>query len=267
MTWIQLFKSNSIDAALQKRRKNYFHVDPILKGQHLKFVKNLFTMTKLPFVWDDKEIIKENNPISPYHKLPKSIIKTEKARFERILKLRQGIASAKEKELKYRQESLNKRTFRGINEVIKKTMPFMIKQTQIKLEGESRGGKSRKLVAEHVRDVPRLKNVDFGRRHQEKVKNLFEDNIMSANSITDNLKQNQKNKQEIKQKEVEKKKADTKLDKRVLSSNSEPSADKNINKPNDSTKKPDLKSKIEKPQGNSVQKSKNNAGSDSGSDE
>ncbi len=57
-----------------------------------------------------------------------------------------------------------------------------------------RGGKSRKLVAEHVRDVPRLKNIDFGRREQERVKNLFEDNIMSASPITDNLKQVQKNK-------------------------------------------------------------------------
>ncbi len=48
--------------------------------------------------------------------------------------------------------------------MIKKTMPFMIKQTKVKPQGEIRGGKSRKLVAEHVRHVPRLKNVDFGRR-------------------------------------------------------------------------------------------------------
>lgn len=243
MTWIQLFKSNSIEAALKKRRKNYFHVDPILKGKQLKFFKNLFTMTKLPFVWDDKEIIKENNPISPYHKLPKSIIKNEKARFERILKLRQGIASAKEKELKYRQETLNKRTFKGISDVIKKTMPFMIKQTQVKLQGEMRGGKSRKLVAEHVRDVPRLKNVDFGRREQEKIKNLFEDNIMSASTITDNLKQVQKSKQDLKQKEVEKKKTDAVFEKRGTSPNNEKKAELNSKNPNSfiTTERSDVK--------------------------
>ncbi len=83
-------------------------------------------MTKLRIVWDDKEIINENNPISPYHILPKSIIKNEKAICERILKLRQGIASAKEKKLKYRQETLNKRNFKGISDVIKKIMPYMI---------------------------------------------------------------------------------------------------------------------------------------------
>lgn len=214
MTWIQLFKSNSIESALKKRTKNYFHVDPILKGRQLKFVKNLFTMTKLPFVWDDKQIVKENNAHSPYHKLPKSIIKKEKQRFERIMKLRQGIASAKEKELKHRQDTLNKRNFRGINDVIKKTMPFMIKQTQVKLEGEIRASKSRKLVAEHIKEVPRMKNVDFGRRGQEKVKNLLEDKIMSVNTINDSLKQQQKAKQETKQKEEEKKKADAKADKR-----------------------------------------------------
>jgi Txe/YoeB family toxin of Txe-Axe toxin-antitoxin module len=105
------------------------------------------------------------------------------------LKLRQGIASAQEKELKYRQETFNKRTFKSISDVIKKTMPFMIKQTQVKIQGEMRGGKSRKLVEDHVIDVPRLKNVDFGRREQEKVKNLLQDNIMSASTFTDNLKQ------------------------------------------------------------------------------
>jgi hypothetical protein len=220
MTWIQLFKSSSFEAALKKRRKNYFHVDPILKGKQLKFVKNLFNMTKLPFVWDDKEIVKENNPLSPYHKLPKSLVKKEKERYERILKLRQGIASAKEKELKYRQESINKRSFKGINEIIKKTMPFMIKQTQVRLEGEYRASKGRKLVAEHIKEIPRVKNVDFGRRGQEKVKNLLEDNIMSVNSINENLKQIQKNKQESKQKEEDKKKAEAKLDKNIKTNES-----------------------------------------------
>jgi len=245
MTWIQLFKSSSFEAALKKRRKNYFHVDPILKGKQLKFVKNLFNMTKLPFVWDDKEIVKENNPHSPYHKLPKSIVKKEKERYERILKLRQGIASAKEKELKYRQESLNKRSFKGINDIIKKTMPFMIKQTQVRLEGEFRTSKGRKLVAEHIKEIPRMKNVDFGRRGQEKVKNLMEDSIVSVNSINENLKQIQKNKQESKQKEEDKKKAEAKLDKNNKTNESNQSTpDKGAS--NSAQKNKEIKSKQEK---------------------
>jgi hypothetical protein len=174
-------------------RKKLFHVDPLIKGFGLKKVKNVFRMTSLPFVWDKKEIIRENNPNSPYHKIPKGIEKSEKKRFERLLQLRTGIQTAKEKELKHRQDSLNKRPYRGFEKMIKLTMPFMIKQTSAK-SGSDFGGKSkgRKMVAEFVKEVPKNKNIAFGRRNQERVKNLMEDKVLDVSIITDAQKNKQK---------------------------------------------------------------------------
>ena len=192
MPWTQLFKVKSFEQAL-KPRKKLFHIDPILCGSGLNKVKRVFHMTDIPFVWDAKELIRDNNPNSPFHKFPKSIGKIERRYTERLMKLRTGIQTAKDKELKYRQESLNKRPYRGLEQLMKLTMPFMVKQTALKSEGDYGGKvKSRKMVAEFVKEVPKNKNITFGRRNQERVKNLMEDKIIdTAGMVESQRKPNQ----------------------------------------------------------------------------
>ena len=185
MPWTQLFKVNSFEAAL-KKRKGLFTIDPILAGNKLSKVKKVFKMTQIPFVWDPREILRQNNHNSPYNKFPKGIAKEEKRIYERLLTLRNGIAQAKEKELKYRQESLNKRPYKGMERLIKLTMPFMIKQTSLKPEASIGGrARSRKMVGEFVKEVPRNKNIAFGRRNQERIKNLMEDKVLDTSNIVE----------------------------------------------------------------------------------
>jgi hypothetical protein len=208
MPWTQLFKVKSFEQALKPRR-NLFHIDPILTGASLHKVKKVFKMTEIPFVWDAKELIRDNNPNSPYHKFPKSIGKIERKYQDRVIKLRSGIMLAKEKELKYRQESLNKRPYRGMEQLIKLTMPFMVKQTAMKAEGDF-GGKvrSRKMVAEFVKEVPKNKNISFGRRNQERVKNLMEDKVIDTGNV---LESQRKQKENPAQKMAEQKKKQPEL--------------------------------------------------------
>lgn len=208
MPWTQLFKVKSFEEALKPRR-NLFHIDPILKGANLHKVKKVFKMTEIPFVWDPKELIRDNNPNSPYHKLPKSIGKIERKYQDRVIKLRSGIMLAKEKELKYRQESLNKRPYRGMEQLIKLTMPFMVKQTAMKAVGDYAGKvRSRKMVAEFVKEVPKNKNISFGRRNQERVKNLMEDKVIDTANVLESQK---KQKENPSQKNIEQKKKQPEL--------------------------------------------------------
>jgi hypothetical protein len=216
MGWTNLFKANSIEQTLMKRKKGVFHVDPMLTGQNLRNVIKVFRMVELPFVWKEKEILRENNPNSPFHKMPKSVFKKERAHLERVLKLRNGIAAAKEKELKFRQESLNKRPYKGFNDLLKKNLPFLLKPQRFNLDAEVRVKKSSKMVSDFVKEVPKVKSNQFGRKGQEKVKNLMEDKIVDSGfilSINKNVQRERQIEKDQRVKEDEKKKADEKTKK------------------------------------------------------
>lgn len=214
MPWTQLFKVNNFSQAFAKRRKGVFHVDPIIPKRKMYKIRGVFRMVDIPFIYKEKEIMRENNANSPYHKFPKGVLKKERAWMERVLKIRQGIESAKEKELKHRQESLNKRPYRGVNELIKKTMPFLLKQTQMKVEGDVFRKKSTKMVSDFVKEVPKMKNQGYGRRVQERVKNLMDDKILDTSTIIEAQKKSQREKQsqsEIKFKPEDKNKVENQL--------------------------------------------------------
>lgn len=183
MSWLKLFRFGSFESAMASTRKNNFHVEPALKGLGLTKVKHVFKMVNVPFVFRDKDALNEHNMKSPYHKFPRGIEKRERAYVQRVAKIRAGIASSMERELKYRQESLNKRPYKGINELIKKTMPFLIKQTTFK--AEDRGGRSntRKIVPDSVKGVPKG-NVSMTRKSKEQLKNMMDDGIITNKALT-----------------------------------------------------------------------------------
>jgi hypothetical protein len=187
MSWIQLFKVNSFEQALAKRKKRVFHVDPILKGRPLRHVIKVFNMVDMPFVWKEKCILRENNRNSPYHKFPRGVQKRESKYIERVLKLRQGIITAKEKELKWRQEYLQKRPLKGIDLFIKSVMPYFIKQSPLLMQ-ESGEKRKRKAVSEFVKDVPKLKSPEFNRREQEKYKVMVINEVVGPDTLTNSKK-------------------------------------------------------------------------------
>lgn len=190
MSWIQLFKVKSFEDALKKRTKGVFHVDPILKGNKLRQVVKVFDMVKLPFVFKEKLALKENNPNSPYHKFPKGIAKKNKQYIERVLKIRQGIITSREKEIKWRNENLQSRPVKGMDLFIKSAMPYIIKQAAVTRIGEAYKAR-RKTVSEFVRDVPKLKDPEFNRRAQEKYKILVENDLIAEeHKLTSSPKKN-----------------------------------------------------------------------------
>jgi hypothetical protein len=202
MVWTNLFKAKSFDKAL-KPRKKLFHIDPLIHGKGLQQVKQVFRMVDLPFVWSEKEILRENNPNSCYHKFPRHFERDENKKAERIAKLRAGLASAKEKELKYRQDRLNKRHLAGMFNLFKLTMPFMIKQQSTKLDADVPKKKTRKMLSDYVKEVPKNKtNITFGRRSQEKVKNLMVDGVIDVTGINEANKQRQRDQQKLRDKKI-----------------------------------------------------------------
>jgi hypothetical protein len=198
MTFLEFFRTKDFPTALAKRRSKFFHIDPILKGKELRQVKTMFHMTQVPFIYDDKEVIVENNMKSPYHKRPKGLDKFERAYLKRVANIRIGLFNAKEKELKWRQESLNKRKYKGIADMLKKIMPFMIRQRDQAKNKAIAGGpsKSRKQVAESVKGVPKGHKTTR-RKTKEQMKELIDSDIVDMSSMTNQKKEeaNQKNKE------------------------------------------------------------------------
>jgi hypothetical protein len=201
MVWTNLFKAKSFDKAL-KPRKRLFHIDPLIHGKGLQQVKQVFRMVELPFVWSEKEILRDNNHKSCYHKFPKNFARIENRKAERIAKLRAGLESSKEKELKYRQDRLNKRYLRGMFNLFKLTMPYMIKQQAVKHDLDVPKQKSRKMLSDYVKEVPKNKTIMFGRRNQEQVKNLMVDGVIDVSGITAANKKRQREQQILRDKKI-----------------------------------------------------------------
>ena len=85
----------------------------------------------------------------------------------------------------------------------------MVKQTAMKAVGDYAGKvRSRKMVAEFVKEVPKNKNISFGRRNQERVKNLMEDKVIDTANVLESQK---KQKENPSQKIIEQKKKQPEL--------------------------------------------------------
>lgn len=187
MSWVKFFRSNSIQSTLALEKKGDIYLNPIIKGKYKLNLKRMFHLAQFRFIFEKnlKRIgDKMPNMDSPFHKFPRGILKQEKELVKRITKVRLGIINAKEKELKWRQEFINKRKYRGFPELIRGIMPSLIKQSAVKTERleSAGGGSSRKVIAESVKGVPKVQK-DVSRKAKEHFKNYMDDAVISPKVV------------------------------------------------------------------------------------
>lgn len=201
MVWTKLFKVNSFEKGL-KPTKKLFHIDPLFHGKGLRQVKKVFKMVDLPFVWCQKEIMKENNIKSCYNNFPKKYDKREAERYEKIAKLRGALEISEVKGNKYRQERLDKRAMGGLYGDIVEFLPHLLKlEKQIKQVKPIDGAPSEEkrkfnsMVANHIKDIPKSKLIKFGRKEKEMTKNLMEDTIVDITKVEETNKEQQRESQ------------------------------------------------------------------------
>ena len=194
MVWTKLFRF-SFEDSLKRSKVNNFTRSPSITGIEKRKVIKLFEQLKVPFIYSYREYYnKFNNFKSPYHKLPKGIAIREKYYYDRLKKVRAALALGSEKEIKIRQEVLNKRKYGGINDMLKKIYPFLMKPTNERKEGTGDlplAGKRNKMISEHVKGVPKM-GKDVKRKEKEMIKYQVEQGLTDYNSI---VKDQQKSKE------------------------------------------------------------------------
>lgn len=92
---------------------NGFRRKPLIDKFGKRQLRCVFNMTGLKYFYKRSDVIP--NPNSPYHQLPKGVLKREKKYISKVSKLRAGIATALDKTEKYRQERVNKRRLSGLD--------------------------------------------------------------------------------------------------------------------------------------------------------
>jgi len=206
MTWVKFFRAKSIEAALNKEKKGNIYLNPLIRGGDRLFLKRMFNLAQTRFVFDPSLKRIGNNMDSPFHKFPKGIRKEENLLYKRITKVRLGLINAKEKELKWRQDFINKRKYRGFPQVIRGIMPTLIKQSNVKNERSGgSGGNARKVIAESVKGVPKVQK-DTTRKQKEHFKNFMDDAVISQ-KVVSNMISNRSKKQSDKFEQFKKKDA------------------------------------------------------------
>jgi len=209
MTWVKFFRTKSIEEALKRQKKGEIFLNPLIRGGDRLFLQNMFNMAQTRFIFDSNLKRIGNNMDSPFHKFPRGIKKEENLLYKRLTKVRLGIINAKEKELKWRQDFLNKRKYRGIPAVIRGIMPTLIKNAPIKTERSGGfGGNSRKIIAESVKGVPKVQK-DTTRKQKEHFKNFMDDSIISS-KVVNNIISNRSKKQTDKFEQSKKKGSEVK---------------------------------------------------------
>jgi len=204
MTWVKFFRAKTIEQTLSKQKKGDIYLNPLIRGGDRLLLKKMFNLAQTRFVFDNSLKRIGNNMDSPFHKFPKGIKKEENLLYKRITKVRMGIVNAKEKELKWRQEFINKRKYRGLPLVIRGIMPTLIKQSSIKADrGSGSGGNSRKVIAESVKGVPKVQK-DTTRKQKEHFKNFMDDSVISQ-KVVQNMVSNRSKKQNDKFEQFKKK--------------------------------------------------------------
>jgi hypothetical protein len=195
MTWLELFRTKNFKTAFASRRNGNKHMNPILQAKARRHIRYLFESVNLPFIYREKSIIGGNNMNSPYHNVPKGIAKRETALLKRYAKVRIGLFNSMEKEHKYRQEIVNKRKYTGLCDLLKKVMPFVVKQQSNKNKGEG-GSRKGKLVSESIKGVPKA-HSSARRSTKEQMKELMDSelvdtSLLNANKNEEANKRNQK---------------------------------------------------------------------------
>ena len=206
MTWLELFRTQNFRQAFAGRRKGYMYMNPILNNRAQGRIRHLFESVNLPFIYREKSIIGGNNMKSPYHNVPKGIAKRETALLKKYAKVRIGLFNAMEKEHKFRQDTLNKRKYTGLCDLLKKVMPFVVKP-QTSKRGSEGGSRKLKAVSESIKGVPKA-HSSARRNIKEQMKELMTSDMVDTSLLNANRadEANLKNQKKIEEEKNKKKK-------------------------------------------------------------
>jgi hypothetical protein len=217
MTWVKFFRCKSIEQSLKRTKKGDIFINPLMRGNNKLQLKQMFNIAKTRFIFDENMKKFGNNMDSPFHKFPRGIQKEENQLYKRITKIRLGLINSKEKELKWRQDFINKRPYRGTPQMIRGIMPSLIKQSNVKTERFMGGGQSnKKVIAESVKGVPKVQK-DVTRKSKEHFKNLMDDSVISSKTVSNMIAS--RSKKQTEKFEAMKKKSVEKKEKEILNEN------------------------------------------------
>ncbi len=177
MVWLRLFKEKTLDAGMKYRKcipkyllkEGKTRVRPFNLRDRLQ-IRWVFNMCKLQFYFRKLDIIA--NPLSPFHKLPKGILKKEKKALTRICKLREGISIALEKTEKHRQDTFNKKKLTGLDK--------QMSDAQIFLAGKSVSTVTEQLTASEI--ISKFQASE-NRRDKKKMESAHTKGVRSSHDI------------------------------------------------------------------------------------
>jgi hypothetical protein len=188
MVWLRLFKESSLDAGMKYRKcipkfllkEGQVRVRPFNLKDRLR-IRWVFNMCKLQFYFRKQDII--SNPLSPYHKLPKGILKKEKKSLARICKLREGISQALDKTEKHRQDAFNRKKLTGLDKQMADAQIFLAGKNVATVTEQLTTSEilNKFMASENRRDKKRMESAhtkgvrsshDLGRFQREKLKHF-----------------------------------------------------------------------------------------------
>ena len=212
MVWLQLFKKQSLEQGMKRKCISGVGLSSNERAWGIKDRLKLrwaFNMCNLPFYFRKQSII--SNPNSPFHKLPKGILKKEKKYIYKLSQLREGITQALEKTEKFRQERYNKKKLTGLDKQMVDAQIFLagknvasITETlsdseiiQRMMDNENRRDK-KKNVSIHTKGIK--STIDTSRLHREKLKFFTEVGYLGNSKqpeFEENSKKNKKAQSEM----------------------------------------------------------------------
>lgn len=183
MVWSRLFKMNDIPTALKPIQKNGFWRKPDLSGRDLGKLKSFFRKFDIPFIFQEKYVTPHGVKNSSYDIFPKGLLKKESNQLKRYSKVRMALYRSKERELKARQDLVNKRKVGGIHHMLRCLYPFMIKASKANVHriGGGGGQSSRKVIPDSIKGVPKAKGLV--RKQKEIIKNYMDDNLITQKDL------------------------------------------------------------------------------------
>lgn len=122
--WTRLFAHNSLKEAFLPKFVKGKWIKPGLSGRYKQILRNEFRIAGVPWVIDPAKAqpLPKNNP---RNKKPKGHKKNDLKIFK-LEKIKRALMASDEAMLKYRQERLNNRRLKGMDDLVSRTLPYWI---------------------------------------------------------------------------------------------------------------------------------------------
>jgi hypothetical protein len=124
MVWLKLFRVKSFEAG-RKPGYTIFGIKkpPLIDGPGKRKIRWVFNATGLQHFYNKRDIL--CNHLSPYHKLPKSLLMKERYRIYQTYKYRAALQAAIEKTEKFRRDRKAKLKIKGLDRDMQNAFTFL----------------------------------------------------------------------------------------------------------------------------------------------